>query len=130
MQGPHSVLAVGFAVLLSASVAFGFQKKPAPKPKPVPKVKVSYSAVQPIIAKNCVMCHTGPKPKHGLNLSSYDNVMKGDKEGKVIVAGKPGDSRLSKAIHRNGAAAMPPMGPLPAADVKKIDAWISAGAKK
>jgi hypothetical protein len=56
--------------------------------------------------------------------------MKGDKEGKVVVAGKPAQSRLSKAIHWNGAASMPPAGRLPAAEVAKIDAWIKAGAKK
>jgi uncharacterized membrane protein len=131
MQGSHSVFAVGIAVVVSASLAFGFQKPPKLSTSKAGKAaKVGFSTVEPIIKKNCVMCHMGAKPKHALNLTTYENVMKGDKEGKVVIAGKPGDSRISKAVHRKGAAAMPPMGPLLKGDVAKIDAWIAAGAKK
>jgi mono/diheme cytochrome c family protein len=85
--------------------------------------------VAPMVVKNCVGCHRGAHPKHGLDLTSYAMVIKGDKEGKVVIAGKPADSRLSKAIHRKGATPMPPPKPLAPGDVAKIDAWIKAGAK-
>ncbi len=111
-----------FAVA-SAAIALG-PKPSARAPKP------TYASIAGIIKNNCVGCHQGQTPKHGLNLSSYAMLMKGDKEGKVVVAGNPAASRLSKSVHRKGAAPMPPMGPLPPADVAKIDAWIKAGAKK
>src|SRR5437660_1032619 len=124
MQGSRIAVILGLVVCLSAAVATG------PQPKPKPKAaKVSYGSVAPIIKANCVACHMGAHPKHGLNLMTYANVMKGDTEGKVVVPGKPANSRLSKAVHRSGAAPMPPAGPLKPADVAKIDAWIKAGAK-
>lgn len=123
MFNARIVFALGLVVLAGASLGFG------DKTKAKPNAKVSYASVAPIFKANCLMCHNGPRGKHGLDLTSYATLMKGDKEGKVVIAGKPASSRLSKAIHRKGAAAMPPMGPLPAGDVAKIDAWIKAGAK-
>jgi mono/diheme cytochrome c family protein len=116
-------LAFSFAAILCLAFGITFAQKANPP------VKATYSSIASIM-QNCAMCHSGPKPKHGLNLTTYANLMKGDKEGKVVIAGKPAPSRLSKAVHWKGAASMPPMGRLPAADVAKIDAWIKAGAKK
>ena len=31
--------------------------------------------IQPIFDNNCVLCHSGPNPSAGINLSSYENVM-------------------------------------------------------
>lgn len=125
MLGSRNAIALGFLAVGSLSLAFG----PGPQHK-APKKTVPFSSIAGIVAKNCVMCHSGPKPKHGLDLTSYKNLMKGDKEGKVVIAGQPGQSRLSKAVHRSGAAAMPPMNPLAPAEVVKVDAWIKAGAKE
>jgi hypothetical protein len=116
-------LTVFAIVTVSFAFAFGSQRRAAPKP-----AKVTFATIAPII-KNCSMCHKGAKPKHGLDLTTYANLMKGDRQGKVVIAGKPAQSRLSLSVHRSGAAAMPPVGPLPTADVAKIDAWIKAGAK-
>ncbi|HVT14279.1 MAG TPA: c-type cytochrome domain-containing protein [Fimbriimonadaceae bacterium] len=127
MQVPRNAVALGLLAAASFSLALGLGMPLKPKPKPVKKVP--FSTVAPIF-KQCVGCHMGAHPKHGLDLTSYASLMKGDKEGKVVVPGKPASSRLSKAVHRKGAAAMPPMGPLSAGDVAKIDAWIAAGAKE
>jgi hypothetical protein len=126
MLGSRYTMALAIVALSCASLTFGIGHKSPEKPKP--SAKVAYATIAPIL-KGCVGCHMGAHPKHGLDLTSYANLIKGDKEGKVVVPGKPAASRLSKAVHRSGAAAMPPMGPLPAASVAKIDAWIKAGAK-
>src|SRR5690348_14668953 len=91
----------GFAILgCSIALAIG--------PQPVPH-RMPYKLIEPILKKNCVMCHMGAHPKHDLNLTSYASIMKGDKEGKVVVPGKVASSRLSKAVHRKGGASpMPP----------------------
>lgn len=124
-----SVLACAVLAGLSLASALGPQKK-LPKLQAVSSGGLSYASVRPIFAKNCMMCHSGAKPKHHLDLSTFKTMMKGDNEGKVIVPGKPAASRLSSAIHRKGpATAMPPTGPLPSSDVAKIDAWIKAGAR-
>ena len=128
MLASRFLLAASALAVLSLGFALGPQKtRVLQKPKGK-GVGIPYSSVAPIF-KNCAMCHSGARPKHGLDLTTYANVMKGDKEGKVVIAGKPTDSRLSKAVHRKGAAPMPPMAPLSAGDVAKIDAWIKAGAK-
>jgi hypothetical protein len=125
MFARHALAFVAVACLVGGSLAL--QRKPmVAKPKMPPKP--TYASIAPIM-KNCSMCHQGTHPKHGLDLTTYASLMKGDKEGKVVVAGNPAGSRLSKAVHRKGAAPMPPANPLPTGDVAKIDAWIKAGAK-
>ena len=119
------------AALALLALAPAFQhKKPVAKKKPAPHkvAKVTFAQVATIAKRNCIGCHSGAHPKHGLDLTSYAMIMKGDKEGKVVVPKDAGSSRLSKSVHRKGAAPMPPAGPLPASDVALIDAWIKAGA--
>jgi predicted RNA binding protein YcfA (HicA-like mRNA interferase family) len=123
MHGLRKNIALGLVAFACAGFGIAYAQKPKPK------AKIAYATISSII-KNCAMCHSGPQPKHNLNLTSYASLMKGDHEGKVVVPGKPVQSRLSKAVHWKGAASMPPMGRLPAADVAKIDAWIKAGANK
>jgi len=88
-----------------------------------------YVAVQATFTANCVKCHSGGRPKAGLDLSNYDTLMKGGKEGPVIKAGDPAGSQLVMALHGQGAKQMPPPGPLPATDIAAIEAWIKDGAK-
>jgi hypothetical protein len=75
-------------------------------------------------------CHGATNPKHGFSVVSYESVMKGDEHGSVIVAGDPANSKLIKVLRDDGPDRMPfKMDPLPAEDIAKIEAWISAGAK-
>ena len=77
----RNVLALGALAIVSvtAALAFGPQRKVMPKPKPKPPMKIVFASVKPILDAKCVMCHSGPHPKHNLLLNSYANVMKGDK---------------------------------------------------
>ena len=91
----------------------------------------SWASVSGIVSTNCAPCHSGARGKAGLDVSSYDSLMKGDREGAIVVAGKPDDSKIVKAI--TGAAGvrkMPPRGALQQADIDSIKAWITAGAKQ
>jgi hypothetical protein len=124
MHGFRNAFAFTFITVAGLSIASALGPMTRGK-----AIRVPYSTVAPIF-KNCAICHSGPHPKHFLNLTSYANVMKGDKEGKVVIPGSPVSSRLSMAVHRKGAAAMPPNAALPPKDVAKIDAWIKAGAKE
>ncbi|HLK13185.1 MAG TPA: c-type cytochrome domain-containing protein [Fimbriimonadaceae bacterium] len=99
----------------------------AATPGPAPAGK--YVAVQTLFTTNCVKCHGDANPKAGITLTNYDGVMKGGREGAVVAAGDPAGSKLVKALHGQGAKQMPPGGPLPAADVATIEAWIKDGAK-
>ncbi|MHB8635155.1 MAG: c-type cytochrome domain-containing protein [Fimbriimonadaceae bacterium] len=89
-----------------------------------------YAAVQAIFSANCVKCHSGPAPKAGIDLSSYESAMKGGRQGAVINAGDAAGSKLVMALHGQGAKQMPPPpATVPAADIATIEAWITAGAK-
>lgn len=109
-------LAVTTAVLLVA----GFQKKPA--------APATYASVEPIFKRNCVVCHKGPRPAHGLDLTTRAKILRGDGKGKVVIPGKPTASRLVTVLHGKPQL-MPPGGELKPSDVKKIEAWVRSGAK-
>ena len=89
---------------------------------------VRYKSVEPIFKRNCVPCHRGSNPAHGLDLSSLKKILRGDREGRVVIPGKPASSRLAKVLHGKPIL-MPPGGELSRADVRKIEEWIRLGAK-
>lgn len=105
--------------------AGGATAKPASAPGP------AFAPVQAVFAKNCVGCHGGRgRAKGGINLVDRENTMKGGEEGPVVVAGKPDDSILIKAIKgAPGARKMPPGGAMSAADIKTVEDWVKDGAK-
>ena len=77
--------------------------------------------IRPLLATHCYKCHSteaasAGKLKGELLLDTRDGVLKGGKNGAVIVPGKPDKSRLIEAIHySNEDLQMPPKDRLPAA---------------
>ncbi len=82
--------------------------------------------VAPLLVQHCLDCHSGPKPKGGLDLSRSSGALAGGKSGAVLVPSKPEDSLLWQRV---AAGKMPPKKPLPAADRELLRAWIAAGAR-
>lgn len=90
-----------------------------------------FAAVQEILTKNCVSCHTGAKAQEGVKLTSYDEVMAGGEHGPIVKAGDVEGSLIYKAI--TGAAGvkkMPPAKTLSTDEVAAIADWIKSGAAK
>jgi hypothetical protein len=89
--------------------------------------------IAPIFRGNCVSCHQpggeGYKAS-GLDLTSYDGLMKGTKFGPMVVPGKPDLSNLMVLIKGQGKMRMP-LGhkPLPNELVNNIWKWIFEGAQ-
>ena len=79
--------------------------------------------VMPLLSSACVNCHSGKKKKGGVDLSTYDAVMK------TVKAGEPDKSRLVKSVIGQGAKLMPPKKGLADDQVKILKDWIMAGAK-
>jgi len=97
---------------------------------PQDKVQPTFAAVQEILNDNCVMCHNGPKAPKGLQLTSYELLMKGSENGAVVVGGDPGASEIVRRIKGISKPRMPFGGePLGDGDIKVIEEWIAAGAK-
>lgn len=97
---------------------------------------VSYSNdVQPLLARNCVECHSPGMPgteASGLDMTSYPSLMKGGKFGPLI---KPGDAFTSALNMLVEGRASPtirmPHGKekLGAAELEMLKAWVNDGAK-
>lgn len=88
--------------------------------------------IHPIFDSNCVSCHGASKTDGNLRLDTYAALMKGGKDGAVVV---PRDEDKSVLIARitlpsGDVHAMPAEGrpPLKPAQIAMIRAWIRAGA--
>lgn len=88
--------------------------------------------VQKIFDERCVTCHNAGKFKGKLRLDTYENAMRGGKDGLVILPGDPVKSELLRRIKLtpDNKDFMPAAGkPAPSpAEIKIIELWIAAGA--
>jgi mono/diheme cytochrome c family protein len=135
-----------FASCLSVSLALGIgsvatiaNAEDAPKLPPVSSATgVTYEKdIKSIFDTSCVKCHHGEKPKAKLSMDTLEGVLKGSKEGKVVIPGKSAESKLVLSIAYVGEEDdyMPPVHNK--AGIKKltddqiglIRAWIDQGAK-
>lgn len=88
--------------------------------------------IHPILDANCVACHGSGKIQGGLRLDSYDQLMRGGKDGAVIAPGHPERSILLTRVTLppSDKLFMPAEGhtPLASAQIAAIRAWIAQGA--
>lgn len=89
--------------------------------------------IVPIFKGYCVSCHQSGGEGYnasGLDLTSYDGLMKGTKFGTMVIPGKPDSSNLIVLIDGRAKIRMP-FGhkPLPSCLRNIIWSWIFQGAK-
>lgn len=79
---------------------------------PVDKALVYKDVIQPIFESKCISCHNPDKTKGGLMLIDEKSILKGGKDGKLIVPGQPAISLLLQRIHlvAEDKKHMPPAG--------------------
>ncbi len=89
--------------------------------------------IAPLLARSCVKCHKPDKHKGGLRLDTYEQLMRGGEDGKVVV---PGNAKSSDMIRRLGLPqgdddSMPSDGekPFTPEETQMLERWIAAGAK-
>ncbi|MBK8174664.1 MAG: hypothetical protein IPK66_05085 [Rhodospirillales bacterium] len=95
--------------------------------------QVSYSLdVEPILQSRCVECH---KPggagyeASGLDLTSYEGLMKGTKHGPIVVAGDPLTSNLVVLVEGRAQMRMPHnQRPLLKQQTEILRLWVKQGA--
>ncbi len=87
-----------------------------------------------VFKKNCVRCHTGPKPPKGRSFipakiaSAIDAPSAEVPEAMLILPGDPGASYLMKKVRREDGIAGKPMPPgkaLTAEEIQVLATWIS-----
>jgi WD40 repeat protein len=107
-----------------ALLLIGLSSATAQQPPPVPTVSFNKDIV-PILKEACAKCHNQRQPAGGLSFSTFAELDKGGKSGKVL-ADKSADARLGKVID-GPKPTMPPGGKLAKAQVDKIKAWMDQG---
>jgi uncharacterized membrane protein len=99
---------------------------------PAPSATFFDARVAPIFENKCSNCHNAEKRKGKLRLDSFENLMRGGKDGIVVKAGDPKHSELFRRISLppDDKDFMPTDGkpPLTASEVKVIELWIASGA--
>ncbi|HEY1169757.1 MAG TPA: c-type cytochrome domain-containing protein [Verrucomicrobiae bacterium] len=95
-----------------------------------------YAVIHEIFQKQCVECHAAQDPEGGFVMETHETVLKGGKEGVVVIPGKASDSLLVKFLEGNSGRKgknqfMPPgkRDHLPTKEIALIREWIDAGAK-
>lgn len=81
--------------------------------------------IAPLLAERCLDCHSGSKPRGGLDLSRKAAVFRGGKNGPALVPGKPDQSSIWERVQANE---MPPKKPLSREEQARLKQWIESGA--
>ncbi|MEZ6110310.1 MAG: DUF1549 domain-containing protein [Pirellulaceae bacterium] len=101
--------------------------------KSIPAEDLAYfeSKVRPLLAHRCYECHSEGKGKSkgNLTLDSRDGWQRGGDTGPAIVAGRPDESLLIRAVeHSEPGYEMPPSGKLPESELQVLREWVRRGA--
>ena len=90
------------------------------------------AAVAPVIATKCLSCHNNAKMKGGLNMSDFQLLQKGGKNGAILTAGNPDASMMIERmlLEMDDKKHMPPKGKfqLTENEILLFSKWIETGA--
>ena len=82
--------------------------------------------IRPLLVNNCFTCHTDNE-MGDLRLDSRSSLLRGGKSGPAVVAGKPEESLLIRAVRQVGELKMPLEGKLSQQEVADLTAWVQMG---
>jgi mono/diheme cytochrome c family protein len=105
--------------------------KPTPTPTSEPSAaapavgSATWDSLSTILNDKCGTCH-GEAATKGLNILTYDSLMKGGEDGPVVTAGDPENSMIMQV--QSGADAH--FGQLSADELALLKQWIQDGAKE
>jgi mono/diheme cytochrome c family protein len=87
--------------------------------------------IAPFLKTYCVSCHQGARPKAGVDLSSYEALLRATRRGRTVAPGEPDKSRLLLTMTGKGKPMPPRKEKQPtAAEIDLIRTWIKEGARK
>src|SRR4051794_20522490 len=76
--------------------------------------------IAPLLANRCLDCHSGAKPRGGLDLTRRQTALAGGDSGPALVPGKAADSLAWQHVQ---SGKMPPKKPLTAAEKQLLKQW-------
>lgn len=91
----------------------------------------TYAQVKPILDKKCIQCHGAQVQSDGIRLDTYEHVMRGKPNKRIVIAGKPNESDLILSVTGKKRMRMP-LGsdPLPQAEIDLLTRWVAEGAQR
>jgi cytochrome c len=127
-----AVLGAGLAGLAAAAVLWQ-PRSVAAQDAVTPDAPEFYAHnVVPVFHANCYRCHGGMNHRGSLTLDTRAGLLRGGKDGAIIVPGHPEQSLLVQLIRHEGPAddpmPMPPKRKISDADIATVTAWVKAGA--
>lgn len=89
----------------------------------------NYEDIAPILAARCVLCHAGAAAPLGLQLDSYEALLKGSSNGPVVKSGDAAGSELIQRLNGTKQPRMPMTGPpfLSDAEIAQFEAFVAGG---
>lgn len=92
----------------------------------------SFADLAPVLAQQCVMCHSGDAAPLGLRLDNFESVLKGSTRGPVVKAGDPAGSELIRRLNGVSQPRMPLTGPpfLSDSEIASFERWVASGLPK
>jgi len=119
----------GLVGLLVVGATWAADAPPPAKPDPA-AIDFFEKKIRPVLVEHCYSCHSveSKKQKGGLLLDSRVAILKGGDSGPALVAGKPADSLLLKAIRHLDDLKMPPKAKLADNIGADFEKWIAMGA--
>ncbi|MES2570586.1 MAG: c-type cytochrome domain-containing protein [Verrucomicrobiota bacterium] len=88
-----------------------------------------FSDVVPILKQNCNGCHRPGKTKGDLDLTSFEAILKGGKQGALLHPGNIAESELLEQISGETPEMPKDADPLSLEEIATISRWIAQGAK-
>ena len=103
-------------------------------PKNYQNVVLYKDVVQPILNQKCVSCHNDKKTKGGLKMNNYDAIMKGGKNGAIVMVNNSIESKMHyrMTLPIENRYHMPPKSrtQLRREEIELIKIWIDNSASK
>ena len=114
-----------------ASAAAPNANKPVEIAKATGKEKSFYvKDIAPSMPNLCDNCHSGATPRDGFALDTFEKLMRGGKNGRVIIPGNPKDSRLWHLVGEQDPIKMPAgQALITEKNHSDLRVWIEEGAK-
>src|SRR3954452_5384184 len=108
------------ALLSSGSFSSAQEKDQAPPVEPIKVVSLKRSEpvqfdrdIQPILARRCLVCHSGSVTEGMLDLSKQELMLEGGRRGPALVPGKSAESLLIQLSGKSKKPYMPPKKEMP-----------------
>lgn len=103
-----------------------------PSQQPEAQAAASYEDIAPLLGRSCVLCHAGASAPLGLQLDSYEALLKGSARGPVVRAGDAAGSELIRRLRGSSLPRMPMTGPpfLAEAEISLFEAFVIGGMPK